>query len=103
MTNQGAGTLHILPRSPSHGASWQDCLATYQSADSLILIEDGVFGSADGADRFDTLPTDLQVFALSVDCAARGVLERVSSCVELIDDAEFVALVTRHRRSITWS
>lgn len=72
------------------------CLATAEPSDTVLLIEDGVFGAI-GAES-----TRGQLAALEPDLRARGLLGRIAAGVRVISDADFVDLATTHAPLVTW-
>lgn len=94
-------TLHILSRAPSDTACWQDCLSACSDGDSLLLIENGVYGAPQ---RPDTLPAQVEFVALQADTDARGLgpLLCTDQSAQLIDDAGFVARCVQHQQTVSW-
>lgn len=81
-------TLHLLAN-PNAAAS---CLAAVADSDSLLLIGDGVFATRAIADI-------ARAGVLQSDAEARAVVPPPS---QRISDAQFVAWVVAHERSVTW-
>ncbi len=95
--------LHTVNKSPLNSACLSHCLATVDSGDAILLIEDGVYA----ADRhqqqlFETLPPAVELFALEADVAARGLTGRLAESVRLIDDGGFVDLSIRYEKMQSW-
>lgn len=95
--------LHIINKSSIHVLI--SCLQIAQSKDAILLIEEGVFSSINQS-RFivmNNAEKQLDVFALKNDLEARGLLERVSPNIKLIDYDGFVDLTIQHTPIQTWS
>ncbi len=95
-------TLHILSRAPSDTACWQDCLTACSEGDTLLLIENGVYGAQQ---RPATLPAQTEFVALQADADARGLsplLHNSGQHAQLIDDAGFVARCVQHQQTVSW-
>lgn len=94
-------SLHTINKSASHSAL-ESCLKVAQTNDSLLLIEDGVY-LINPIARIP-LKAGIMVYVLREDLQARGFAES-----ELPDDIlaigydEFVALVCKHQRSVSWT
>jgi sulfur relay protein TusB/DsrH len=71
------------------------CAATAASADMLLLLDDAVRA----LDAWAPAP-GVRVCVRAADCPASGVS---SDTVQVIDDAEFVRLVTEHDVVVAWS
>ena len=80
----------------NHAEALGDCLATADPADTVLLIEDGVYA----ATKHHTWPGRLA--ALDPDLRARGLLHRLAPGVRVVTDSEFVDLVVEHQPIVTW-
>ncbi len=69
--------------------------------DAIILIEDGVIAALQPPFNGQS-EMSLSVFALKADLLARGLTERLSNTVTIIDDAEFVELCCKYSKTISW-
>lgn len=87
-------TLHIL-----HAADLPDALPRlWSEGDSLLLAGAAVaLASRPGL----TLPTPC--LALEDALLARGLVSRLQPAIRMISMADWVALVARHDRSLSWS
>lgn len=92
--------LHILNKSPDHASTLQQCLNAIKPADSLILIEDGVYALSYQA-VVDRLPAKVHLYVLQDDCVARSISIN-SSRVSAVDYPRFVELVTQHQKTLSW-
>lgn len=90
-------TLHTVNKTASDDAL-AACLRVVSSGDSLLLIEDGVYQAATLAQHPQA--SSLLLFALQEDVTARGL--SLPATITAIDYAQFVELVCRHRRSVSW-
>ena len=80
----------------NHSCAMASCLAVAGAADTVLLIEDGVYGATREPDWNGTLA------ALEPDLRARGLLDRLAPGVVVVDDAGFVDLVVAHQPIVTW-
>lgn len=89
-------TLHILNRGPNQPDLLQHLLDTLSEGDQILLIEDGVYWASEHfAGRFQLA----QPLILEADAQARGL---TNLCGKTVDDAGFVDLCVKHRRSVSW-
>ncbi|MEX2334168.1 MAG: sulfurtransferase complex subunit TusB [Pseudohongiella sp.] len=93
-------TLHIVSKSPYRTDALQRCLALVAPGDSIILIEDGVFGVNLLTPDLKALEEGIRCYALSEDLAARG-LSAAAAGIRPTDYAGFVVLVCEHRNSLS--
>lgn len=97
-------TLHVVNKPQSRSQVLRSCLRLLQPGDALLLIEDGVYASADtGENRlfWQNLPVDVTCHALRPDLDARGIALPLPP-FSLIDDTGFVTLVCEHDRTMSW-
>lgn len=83
-------TLHVV----NNQASLQSCLDVAADDDSVLLIEDGVYGATTNVAR--------ALLVLAPDVEARGLTKRIPPTAESIDYDQFVALVETHKPIVTW-
>lgn len=99
-------TLHTVNKSPYAHNALASCLSVCAENDSILLLEDGVFGStvsAPGANILQALVKDgVKVFALMNDLKARGLEEKLAANIKLIDYSTFVQLALDHQRVQSW-
>ncbi|MFY0677022.1 MAG: sulfurtransferase complex subunit TusB [Neptuniibacter sp.] len=93
--------LHILNQAPDKTSVIQDMLIALSPEDAIILIEDGVIAALQPPFNGQS-ETDTPVFALKADLLARGLTERLSKTITIIDDAEFVELCCKYSKTISW-
>lgn len=94
-------TLHIINKPASNTELYQDCLASCSSTDALVLIEAAVYSACSNQSvLLSRFP--IPIYALAIDAQARGIQDKISDQVTLIDDATFVDLCCQHQKSISW-
>ncbi len=76
--------LHLV----NNPTALQSCLGVAADDDSVLLIEDGVYGAAGDVAR--------PLLVLASDVEARGLKERITKTAEPVSYVEFVALVESH-------
>lgn len=90
-------TLHILNRGPADRELLQHCLDSFSPGDALMLIEDAVYWSLP---TYQSLISDLDVYALEPDLQARGVSP--THGIKPANDAQFVELCVQFSKSLSW-
>lgn len=99
-------TLHTVNKSPFSTQSLLSCLGHAKAGDTVLMIEDGVYGAASGtglADAMAALGANVTLAALGPDLKARGIDEgRLISGVKTVDYAGFVDLAATHDRTQAW-
>ena len=93
-------SLHTITKPPS-AAALQSCAKFLSEGDSILLLEDGVYYSAD-AKNWPALPHGTKVYGLKEDFVARGLSKIVDRQVELVDYARFVQLSCEHDKVVSW-
>ncbi|MBI5276735.1 MAG: sulfurtransferase complex subunit TusB [Burkholderiales bacterium] len=94
-------TLHIVNKLPPLAS----CLRTARDGDTVLLIEDGVYGATRGGPAeaaLQALGLGLRVCVLLPDLEARGMAARRVDTVEAINYGDFVDLVTHHTTCQSW-
>ncbi len=89
-------TLHLIQRSPFTNTVLKDCLNIADPQDSILLMEDGVYGLQHPLMQ----QTQLTAYALQEDISARGLNSKNS--IKEIDYCEFVNLCSQHQHVISW-
>jgi tRNA 2-thiouridine synthesizing protein B len=87
-------TLHLVNR-PS---ALVDCVAAAAAGDTILCYENAVLACV--APPASAQPT--RIVALRHDVEAAGIAERLQPGIRIVDDAEFVALVTQHLPIVSW-
>ena len=96
-------TLHLLPRTPGIGTALADCIRTCSAGDSILFLEDGVYAVALPDNGLSAFSDSIGLFALQADCAARGLAVQIDQRVRSVGYEDFVGLVARHQRCVTWT
>jgi tRNA 2-thiouridine synthesizing protein B len=95
--------LHTVSKSPFQHSALNDCLRIAREEDYLLLVEDGVYACVGNSQYAQQLESGkLSVYALEADVSARGLQNRISTCVELISYEQFVDLAARTRSTMSW-
>lgn len=87
--------LHTVNKSPFRDDTLESCLRFSSAGDSVLLLEDGVFGALASTSRASLVEDalkDRMVYAIRADIKARG-LDRLIEGVQVIDYDVFVDLV----------
>ena len=92
--------LHTVNKSPATHHCLAECADVCTDTDSVLLIEDGVYGAL--AQYQALLATPRKVYALMADVDARGLRNRLHAKVLLVDDTGFVQLAAEHDKVISW-
>lgn len=98
-------TLHLIQRSPFSHSALQDCLNIIHAQDSVLLMEDGVYGVQHSLLQNRPLqpsqqPSQWPTYALQADVSARGLSSQGN--IKEIDYCEFVKLCCAHQHVISW-
>ena len=97
-TNETAlQSLHIVTRSPHGSDALGRCLQSVAQHDGVLLIEDGVYGSAILADVVST--QTIKAYVLQADLEAR---HQRPNGLEIIDYDGFVQLCAQYSKTISW-
>jgi tRNA 2-thiouridine synthesizing protein B len=95
--------LHTVNKSPYADKTLQSCLKAANDNDTLLLIEDGVYGALKGGEYSDLVDSaGPRIVALSPDLEARGLLDKLLSSVDTVDYAGFVELTLTHDKVVSW-
>ncbi len=99
-------TLHTVNKSPFANQSLLSCLAHAKDGDTVLMIEDGVYGAGKGtglAEAMTAMASRVALVALQPDLNARGlVADRILDGVKTVDYAGFVELAASHDRTQAW-
>jgi len=91
--------LHTVNKSPRN-STLQSCLRVAAKDSAILLIEDGVYAALAGTELEGL--GDHKVYALTADVKARGLLDKLSTQIILVDYAGFVALVEQYDCVQSW-
>ncbi|TFH89634.1 sulfurtransferase complex subunit TusB [Vibrio ouci] len=78
-----------------------EVVTAFSDGDSLILIEQAVFAANPQHKAYRQIQ-GLDISVLVSDAKARGIENRISSNIALIDYDGFVELTVTHTNSVTW-
>lgn len=99
-------TLHTVNKSPFSTQTLLSCLNHAKDGDSILMIEDGVYGAAKGTGLADAVAARSGAVALYVlqgDMTARGIDSgRLIDGVKPVDYAGFVTLAADSDRTQAW-
>ena len=94
--------LHLVNKSPYNTGSLKTASSIMKNGDSLLLIEDGVYGAVKNGKAASMLG-GLKVSVLGPDLAARGITEdKLIDGIEVVDYAGFVDLVAANDKVQSW-
>jgi len=100
------GTLHTVNKSPFATGALLSCIAHAKEGDTVLMIEDGVYGASSGTKVSDALAARSGAVALCVlgpDFAARGLdSARLLDGIKSVDYAGFVELAADCDRTQAW-
>lgn len=98
-------TLHTVNKSPFQSNLLIDCLSVAQPPQSIVLLEDGVYGVLSSSPADEKLTKFInaggKVFALDSDLAARGINADSDKIISL-SYSRFVELCTQHNPIQSW-
>ncbi len=97
--------LHIVNKSPFERDSLESCLRLAKQGSAVLLIEDGVYGAAQGSSveaKVQGAMANVKVYALDADLQARGMANKVLDGVTVVDYGGFVDLVAEHSNLQSW-
>lgn len=93
-------TLHTVNKTSADNAL-SACLRVAQKGDALLFLEDGVYNTLQ-LGQYPQLD-GMEIFALHDDVAARGLdCAKLPNTIKRISYNEFVELVCRYHRSLSW-
>lgn len=94
--------LHLVNKSPYDGSNLNTATSIMKNGDTLLLIEDGVYGAVK-AGKAASLLEGHTVSVLGPDLAARGIAEdKLADGVNVIDYAGFVDMVEASDKIQSW-
>ena len=96
--------LNIVNKSPLDRNTLQSCLDA-GTGGAILLIEDGVYAATRGnvfEPKLRAAQSTFKLYALGPDLDARGIADRVSEGVTIVDYAGFVDLVAEHKTCQSW-
>jgi tRNA 2-thiouridine synthesizing protein B len=94
--------LHLVNKSPYDGSSLSTATSYMKAGDTLLLIEDGVYGAVKNS-KAASLVEGRSVSVLGPDLAARGIGEdKLVDGVNIVDYPGFVDLVEANDKVQSW-
>ncbi len=99
-------TLHTVNKSPFQNQTLISCLGHAKAGDSVLLMEDGVYGAMSGNAMSEVVAgmgANVKLFVLGADVTARGIdAGRVAEAVTSVDYEEFVEMAASCDRVQNW-
>ncbi|WP_423839935.1 sulfurtransferase complex subunit TusB [Vibrio mytili] len=89
--------LHIIKSVPAI----QDAMAMYSEQDDILLIEDAIYSANPQHPAFHYLKK-ASTFVLESDIQARGMVNRISPSIQIVNYSGFVELTANQDKSLTW-
>ncbi len=96
-----SSTLHIINKAASNSQLYRDCLDSLHDDDGVIFIESAVY-TACGAEPEMFSNFNITAYALKTDILARGIQDKISEKITVVDDGEFVELCCLYKKSVSW-
>ncbi|OLO05541.1 MULTISPECIES: sulfurtransferase complex subunit TusB [Salinicola] len=93
--------LHLLNRSPQSPSVYRDLGEAFGAGDHLLLIEDACYAALPPSSAV-LEPFAGRVSVLREDLISRGLAERVSPDIAVVDMNGFLALTETHERCVSW-
>ena len=94
--------LHLVNKSPYDGSNLSTATSIMKDGDTLLLIEDGVYGAVK-AGKAAPLLQGHTVSVLGPDLAARGIGEdKLADGVKVVDYGDFVDMVEASDKVQSW-
>ena len=95
--------LHLVNKSPYETRNLDTAASFMKDGDSLLLLEDGVYGAIKGGKAASLLDGRNNVSVLGPDLSARGIAEdKLVDGVTVVDYAGFVDLVEASDKVQSW-
>ena len=96
--------LNIVNKSPLDRNTLQSCLDA-ATGGALLLIEDGVYAATRGnafEPNLKAAQGAFKIYALGPDLDARGIADRITEGITVVDYNGFVNLVAEHKTCQSW-
>ncbi|WP_067517998.1 sulfurtransferase complex subunit TusB [Endozoicomonas ascidiicola] len=90
-------TLHTINKT---GQPFENCLRSVAEGDTILLIEDGVYGLLVGKRQLETIRSTCKLIAMNQDLKARGI-HAPDDCLA-INYEQFVEQSLEHDKVISW-
>ncbi len=99
-------TLHTVNKSPFQNQTLISCLGHAKAGDSVLLLEDGVYGAMSGNAMSEVVAgmgANVKLFVLGSDVTARGIdAGRIAEGITLVNYEEFVDMAASCDRVQNW-
>lgn len=96
-------TLHLLNKTQQNTALIERMLSTLSDGDQILLIEDGVYNALPHSESWiDSKGLKQSTYVLVCDIEARGLLSRIRTDIEQVDDKGFVRLSCEADKVVSW-
>jgi len=99
-------TLHTVNKSPFQNQTLISCLGHAKAGDSVLLMEDGVYGAMSGNAMSEVVAgmgANVKLFVLGADVTARGIdAGRVAEGITSVNYEEFVGMAASCDRVQNW-
>jgi len=99
-------TLHTVNKSPFDRNSLETCLRLAGKGNSVLLLEDGVYGAMKGSNASGMVEkalSDVTIYVLGPDLKARGVDEsKIIDGIKVVDYKGFVDLTVENDKVNAW-
>ena len=92
--------LHTISKSPA-SKLLSTCASVLKPGDGILFIEDGVYYCS-AAESGHHPGTDITLYGLKEDAAARGLSAPSATDVKLVDYAGFVELCCEYDKIVSW-
>jgi tRNA 2-thiouridine synthesizing protein B len=94
--------LHIITY-PIQNNDFNGLEVSFSQGDDILLSQDGVLSALDSSDILTSLLSlTTNLWVIKEDVIARGLLEKISPKVFLVNYTGFVSLTVKHSVSISW-
>ncbi|HIF9100117.1 TPA: sulfurtransferase complex subunit TusB [Photobacterium damselae] len=96
--------LHTVTSSPFSSQSLLDCLNFSHCGDEIILYQDAVIAAVDENIWLDQIKnSQAKIYFLNEDIIARGLINKISNLINVIDYQGFVDISSRHESQLHWN
>lgn len=94
--------LHTVNKSPFSSTVLKQCLDRTSNNDTIVLLEDGVYGAL-STHAYSTVLGTQHCYAIEHDIIARGIHSQILlPHIQLINYDAFVALTIEHELTQSW-
>ena len=93
--------LHTLNAAPSSDA-FTECLRLVTADDAVLLLGDGEYGALSNTALTALLGATEQLYILTEDAEAAGIVGSLSNTIHSVSIDDFVALTERFSKQLAW-